>query len=31
MLFTSYAGSEVTLDNKDYLVMTEDDVLAVVD
>ena len=31
VLFTSYAGSEVTLDNKDYLVMTEDDVLAVVD
>ncbi|MBX9626919.1 MAG: co-chaperone GroES [Gemmataceae bacterium] len=31
VLFTSYAGNEVTLDGKEYLVMTEDDVLAVVD
>lgn len=31
VLFTSYAGSEVTLDGKEYLIMTEDDVLAVVD
>jgi chaperonin GroES len=31
VLFTSYAGNEVNLDGKDYLVMTEDDVLAVVD
>ena len=30
VLFTSYAGSEVTVDGKEYLVMTEDDVLAVV-
>lgn len=30
ILFTSYAGSEVTVDGKEYLVMTEDDVLAVV-
>jgi chaperonin GroES len=30
VLFTSYAGSEVTIDGKEYLVMTEDDVLAVV-
>ena len=30
VLFTSYAGSEVTVEGKDYLVMTEDDVLAVV-
>jgi chaperonin GroES len=30
VLFTSYAGTEVSLDGKDYLVMTEDDVLAVV-
>ena len=30
VLFTSYAGTEVTLDGKDFLVMTEDDVLAVV-
>lgn len=31
ILFTSYAGTEVTVDGKEYLVMTEDDVLAVVD
>ena len=31
VLFTNYAGSEVTLDGKEYLVMTEDDLLAVVD
>ena len=31
VLFTSYAGSEVTLDGKEYLIMTEDDILAVVD
>jgi len=30
ILFTSYSGSEVTVDGKEYLVMTEDDVLAVV-
>ena len=30
VLFTSYAGSEVTVDGKEFLVMTEDDVLAVV-
>jgi len=30
VLFTSYAGNEVTIDGKEYLVMTEDDVLAVV-
>lgn len=30
VLFTSYAGSEVTVDGKEYIVMTEDDVLAVV-
>lgn len=30
VLFTSYAGSEVTVDGKEYLIMTEDDVLAVV-
>ena len=30
MLFTSYAGSEVTVDGKEYLIMTEDDILAVV-
>jgi chaperonin GroES len=31
VLFTSYAGNEVNVDGKDYLVMTEDDVLAVVE
>jgi chaperonin GroES len=30
VLFTSYAGSEVTVDGEEYLIMTEDDVLAVV-
>jgi chaperonin GroES len=30
VLFTSYSGSEVTVDNKEYLIMTEDDILAVV-
>jgi chaperonin GroES len=31
VLFTSYAGTDVTVDNKEYLVMTEDDVLAIVE
>lgn len=31
VLFTSYAGNEVEVGGKDYLVMTEDDLLAVVD
>ena len=30
VLFTSYAGSEVTVDGKEFLIMTEDDILAVV-
>lgn len=30
VLFTSYAGTEVELDGEEYLLMTEDDVLAVV-
>ena len=30
VLFTSYSGSEVTDDGKEYLIMTEDDILAVV-
>ncbi|MSR31555.1 MAG: co-chaperone GroES [Gemmataceae bacterium] len=30
VLFSSYAGSEVTLDGEEYLIMTEDDILAVV-
>jgi chaperonin GroES len=31
VLFTSYAGNEVTLDGQEYLIMTEDDILAVVE
>ena len=30
VLFSNYAGSEVNVEGKDYLVMTEDDILAVV-
>ena len=31
VLFTSYAGNEVTVDGKEYLIMSEDDILAVID
>jgi chaperonin GroES len=31
VLFTSYAGSEITIDGVEYLIMTEDDILAVLD
>ena len=31
VLFTSYAGNEVNLDGEEYLIMTEDDILAVVE
>jgi chaperonin GroES len=31
VLFTSYAGTEVTIDGEEYLIMTEDDILAVVE
>lgn len=31
VLFSSYAGTEVTVEGKEYLVMTEDDILAIVD
>jgi chaperonin GroES len=31
VLFTSYAGNEVTHEGKEFLIMTEDDILAVVD
>jgi chaperonin GroES len=31
VLFTSYAGNEVTVDGEEYLIMTEEDILAVVD
>lgn len=30
VLFTSWAGSEVNVDGEEYLIMTEDDLLAVV-
>lgn len=30
VLFTSWAGSEVKVDGEEYLIMTEDDLLAVV-
>lgn len=30
VLFTSYAGSEVNVDGEEYIIMTEDDILAVV-
>ena len=30
VLFSSYAGNEITVDGQEYLIMTEDDVLAVV-
>lgn len=31
VLFTSYAGSEVNVDGEEYLIMTEDDILAVIE
>jgi chaperonin GroES len=31
ILFTSYAGTEIKLDGEELLIMTEDDVLAVVE
>src|SRR4051812_25829657 len=31
VLFTSYSGNEVNLDGDEYLIMTEDDILAVVE
>jgi chaperonin GroES len=31
VLFTSYAGSEVNVDGEEYLIMTEEDILAVVE
>lgn len=30
VLFTSYAGSEVKVDGKEFLIMSEDDILAIV-
>ncbi len=31
VLFTSYAGTEVKIDGTEYLIMTEDDILGIVD
>jgi len=31
VLFSSYAGNEIAVDGEEYLIMTEDDVLAVVE
>jgi chaperonin GroES len=31
VLFSSYAGNEIIVDGKEYLIMTEDDILAVVE
>jgi chaperonin GroES len=31
VLFSSYAGNEVTIDGEEYLIMTEDDILAIVE
>ena len=31
ILFTSYAGTEVNIDGEELLIMTEDDILAVVE
>ncbi len=30
VLFTSYAGTEIKLDGEEYMIMSEDDVLAIV-
>ena len=30
VIFTSYAGTEVTVEGEEYLIMSEDDILAVV-
>jgi len=31
VLFTAYAGNEVNVDGEEYLIMSEDDILAVLD
>jgi chaperonin GroES len=31
VLFTSYAGNEVTVDGEEYLIMSEEDILAVME
>ena len=31
VIFTSYAGTEIKIDGDDFLIMTEDDILGVID
>lgn len=31
VLFTSYAGTEIKIDNDEYLIMTEDDILGIIE
>jgi chaperonin GroES len=31
VLFSSYAGTEIKIDNNEYLIMTEDDILGIIE
>ncbi|MBC23010.1 MAG: co-chaperone GroES [Phycisphaerae bacterium] len=31
VIFSSYSGTEIKIDDQDYLIMTEDDILGIVD
>ena len=31
VIFTSYAGTEIKIDGEEYLIMTEDDILGIID
>ena len=31
VIFTSYAGTEVTIDGEEYMLMSEDDILAIIE
>lgn len=31
VIFTSYAGTEIKIDNDEFLIMTEDDILGIID
>jgi chaperonin GroES len=31
VLFTSYAGTDIKIDNEEYLIMTEDDILGIIE
>ena len=31
VIFSSYAGTEVKIDDEDYLILTEDDILGIID